>query len=285
MVLEIILLAIGIAGFGLAGYLDLKTTEFPDWLPYSIILAALITRSLFAFFTNDFSIITNSLIFGLGFLGFGLLLYFLKQWGDGDAWLLGALGFLFPDQAGIQAYQALSFAIYPFPVVQIFNFFFIAFIYLVLYSVAIGLRKPAVMKGFSRELRKNSKGIISVIFGFTLLITLLSIYIYYSLGIPLIALNYLLIFPFAFAGIIIFIHYGRFVEQKVFKKKISVKSLRVGDVPAGEKWRVLTSKEISQLKKKGGTIWIKEGVRFAPVFLITMLITLFYGNLMLLFLI
>jgi len=92
-------------------------------------------------------------------------------------------------------------------------------------------------------------------------------------------------FPPLLVAILIFVHYGRFIEKNLFKRKIKVKDLRVGDVPVGDKWRVLTHKEVKELKKKGGEIWIKEGVRFAPVFIITMLVTLFYGNLMLLFLV
>ena len=69
-----ILLAIGVVGFSYAGWKDLKTTEFEDWLPYSIIIAALVVRASFSFILGDFAVITNSVILGLIFLGFGYLL-------------------------------------------------------------------------------------------------------------------------------------------------------------------------------------------------------------------
>jgi len=69
----------------------------------------------------------------------------------------------------------------------------------------------------------------------------------------------------------------------MFKKQIDVKDLRAGDVPVKGKWRVMTEKEVMILKKRGGKIWIKEGIRFAPVFLITMFVSIFYGSLISLF--
>ena len=86
-------------------------------------------------------------------------------------------------------------------------------------------------------------------------------------------------FPILLLTLLVFIRYGRFVEQNLFKKKINVKDLQLGDVPVDSKWKVMTEKELAKMKKKGGSIWIKEGIRFAPVFIITILVSLFYGNL------
>ena len=66
-----ILLAIGVVGFGLAAYWDLKTTEFPDWLPYTMIILALLVRGIASLVLQDWSILTQSVIIGLDF---GLLI-------------------------------------------------------------------------------------------------------------------------------------------------------------------------------------------------------------------
>jgi len=121
--LDFILLAIGIVGFGLAGYWDLKTTEFPDWLPYSMIILALLFRGIFGFIQSDWWILGNSVFVGVVFLSLGLLLYFLRQWGDGDAWLLGALGFLFPTSS----FQINTF--FPFPLTILFNFLLVSLVH------------------------------------------------------------------------------------------------------------------------------------------------------------
>jgi cytochrome c oxidase subunit IV len=270
---EWILLAVGIAGFGTAGYLDLKTTEFPDWLPYSMIVLALAVRGAYSFIANDLAIITNSVILGLVFMGFGLGLYFTKQWGDGDAWLLGAMGFLFPDPAGF----AFS-SVFPFPVVMLFNFFLIAFIYLLVYSVALGIRSRRETARFFRDLRGDLRRIAAMIVLFSAICGAMYAY-FYCQSVPAMALNYILLLPPLFIMLVFFVHYGRFIEKNLFRRKVPAGRLREGDVLVSDKWRGLTKDEIKRLQKKGGHVWIKEGVRFAPVFVIALLVTLFYGSL------
>ena len=279
---EWILLAIGTAGFGLGAYWDIKTTEFPDWLPYSIILSALGVRGAFAYILGDWWILLSSVIVGALFLGFGLMLYFMKQWGDGDAWLLGGLGFLFP------AYSAFEIAAnpfqfwgqFPFPIIMLFNFFFISFAYLVAYSIGLGLRYRKVSRKFWKELRSDSRNVLLLMIFFAAACLAMILYLGIYLEIPLSRMYNMLSLPFLFAAVIIFIRYGRFVEQNLFRKKVLVKNLRVGDVLIGEKWKGLTQEEIKKLRKKGGSVWIKEGVRFAPVFIIALYVTLFLGSLL-----
>ncbi|UCD07271.1 MAG: prepilin peptidase [Candidatus Aenigmatarchaeota archaeon] len=275
---EWILFGIGFVGFALAGYWDLKTTEFPDWLPYSMIILALVIRSVYSFTIGDFTPILNSVIIGLVFLGFGLALYFTKQWGDGDAWLLGALGFLFPDPAG---FAFTSF--FAFPVALFFNFFFIAFFYLLVYSIALGVKSRDASREFFSELRGDLKGIAAIIFVFSFLCLGMFLYFHYFYLVPLYVLNYILILPPLFIALVFFLRYGRFVEKNLFKRKVPVSKLREGDVLVSQRWRGLTEKEVKNLQDKGGEVWIKEGVRFAPVFVVTLIVTLFYGSLIGLF--
>jgi hypothetical protein len=282
---EWILLAIGTVGFGLGAYWDLKTTEFPDWLPYAIILAALAVRGSFSFILGDWWILLSSVMAGLLFLGFGLLLYYLKQWGDGDAWLLGSLGFLFPAYSTFEIaaspFQAIGYM--PFPIIMLFNFFFLSFCYLVAYSIVLGIRHRKVSRKFWKELRKDSRNVILLIAFFTVLCLGMVAYLNLSLEIPLSNMYNLLGLPALFAAVIIFIRYGRFVEHNLFRKRIPASKLRVGDVLIAEKWKGLTEKEIKAIRKKGGSVWIKEGVRFAPVFIIALYATLFMGSLLWIF--
>lgn len=272
------LLGISVVGFGLAGYWDLRTTEFPDWLPYAMIVLALGTRGVFSLLMGDFSCIIYSIIIGLGFLGFGLLLYFLRQWGDGDAWLLGALGFLWPDSGSFPAS-----AFIPFQATLLFNFFFIAFIYLLAYSLILGIKSAEVSSKFLTELG-HAKGEIGKVVGvFTLGSIGLIGYVAIQFGVPAADLIYILIFPPLLLSVLVFARYGRFVEENLFKRKVPASRLRVGDVLIEDRWRGLTEREVEKLKARGGEVWIKEGVRFAPVFVITVLVTLLWGNLILLF--
>lgn len=269
-------LAIGVAGFGVGGYLDLKTTEFPDWLPYSMIIAALLVRGVFSFLLNDWSLLVNSLIIGCIYLGIGLLLYFTKQWGDGDAWLLGAMGFLFPD--------SMSFSpptMFPFPVAMFFNFLFIALFYLIIYSVFLGMKDKGIREAFRKELKGDRRSILL----FTLLFFLMSwgsaANFLFNMSAPLESLYTIIYLPFLLFLILVFIRYARVIEKHSFKKKIPSGKLKEGDVLLSEKWKGITAEEVEVLKKSKKFVWIKEGVRFAPVFIITMMVTLFFGDLML----
>ena len=276
MIHEWVLIVVGVFGFGLAGYLDLRYTEFPDWLPYSMIILAILVWGCASLMLSDFSLVMNSLAAGITFLGIGLALYFTKQWGDGDAWLLGAMGFIFPVQLGIGA-RVGGLEIFPFPVMLLFNFFIIGFAYLVLYSLALGAinrrETSRFLKGFSRSRAKLYP--ITILAAFY---AALAIYASISYLPPFITyMPLLLIFLY------MFMEYGKFVEKSLFKKKRNVRKLRPGDVLVRSRWRGLTEKEIGDLRKKGGDVWVKEGVRFAPVFVITLLVILIYGNLISLF--
>ena len=276
--LELLLLAIGVIGFGLAAYWDVKTTEFPDWLPYFIIVASLIAKAGFSFVTGNFSLLIDGIVIGVAFLAFGLLLYYTKQWGDGDAWLLGALGFVFPTSLAAQP------LLMPQPIMLLFNFFFVAFFYLILYSLVVGIMSENTYTKFKKELKGDAKAIVTPIIVFAGAAVGALIYLNALTLVPLELAALIASLPVVFAALILFMRYGRFVENNLFRRKIPVSKLKVGDVPVGERWRVLTRKEVTALKKKGGHIWIKEGVRFAPVFIITLLLTYFYGNLFQLFL-
>ncbi len=274
-----LLLLIGIIGFGLAGYLDLKTTEFPDWLPYSMITSAIGLRLIFTYLSGDTSIIINSLIVGCVFLGLGLLLYFTKQWGDGDAWLLGALGFLFPEPTGFSPRVYFSF-----PIDTLFNFFFIGFLYILIYSIVLGIKSKDISKEFIKNLKKDYKGML-VLFAIIMTFSVvMSVYMLIALKTNIYIIQPLLFLPFLYLLMVVFLRYGRFIEKKLFRKRIHVKYLRVGDVLADDRWRGLTEDDVRRLKRKGGYVWIKEGVRFAAVFLPTLIISLLYGCLIYLFL-
>ncbi len=273
--IEIILFAIGILGFGAAAYFDLRYTEFADWLPYGMIISALAIRGIFAAYTGNLLIITNSVLFGLLFLALGMGLYFTKQWGDGDAWLLGAMGFLFPDKESMLFLGGFSSNI-PFYLALIFNLFLISLFYILAYTIVLGAKNKKVGKEFSSSLRKNRKSIygvtglffaVLIVFTFYFGLTSAFLFHFYSA----VGILYALFF---------FVQYTKVIESKVFVKKISTKDLREGDVLVQDKWRGLTKKELAKLKKTKRFVYIKEGIRFAPVFILAVLATALYGGLL-----
>ena len=49
-----------------------------------------------SFLIGNLSALYSSVLTGAAFSVLGAILYFTKQWGDGDAWLIGIFGFIFP---------------------------------------------------------------------------------------------------------------------------------------------------------------------------------------------
>jgi len=277
--LSVILLTIGIIGFGLGAYWDLKTTEFPDWLPYSIIILSLGVRGVFSFITGDWMILASSIFIGLAFLGIGLLMYFARQWGDGDAWLLGAMGFLLPEQLEFGVATAL-----PFPLAMLFNFLLVSLVYLISYSVYLGLRHRSVNGKYLQHLKAQKIKLIAMVafffafsWSFAFFMTTLP-----SVANP-VSMNQFVFLPFLLTFVLLFSYYAKVVEKHLFKKKVRTSELREGDVALDGKWKGLSKKDIAALRKRSKHVWIKEGVRFAPVFVITIVITVFWGDLIFLF--
>jgi Ca2+/Na+ antiporter len=162
---------------------------------------------------------------------------------------------------------------------MIFNFFIISLFYLVVYAITLGIRNPRVYKTFMINIRGGVRTMSAVfisLLGFSLVMS-------YSFSLafsaPFFNFSGILLLPLFSVLLLVFLYYARAVEGDLFKKKIPAGKLRVGDVIISDKWRGLTEKEVARLKKKGGSVWIKEGVRFAPVFIICLLVTLFFGSL------
>ncbi|MBI5061445.1 MAG: prepilin peptidase [Candidatus Aenigmarchaeota archaeon] len=256
--LEIILLSVAFIGSLAAGLWDLKTTEIPDEVP--TLMAAL---GIFIWFVSDISILALSLAFGTAFLLFGWLLYKAGQWGGGDAKLLSATGFLLPSIGG-QLF-ALNF---------LFNLFIVGLGYMVVYSLALGILNRNVFTAFWSSLAKDKPVLAST--GLVAILLIATIITQSYLEFPSMVWMLVLVFFLLF-----FWKYSKTIEEKVFKKKIPVSQLRVGDVIVESKqWDGITEEELKKIKKSGKKfVVIKEGVRFGLVFFITIIVTLLFGNL------
>ena len=68
------------------------------------------------------------------------------------------------------------------------------------------------------------------------------------------------------------------LEKHVFKKKIPTSRLRVGDVLDKGNWVGLTARQIKLLRGRKRYVVIKDGMRFVPVFVIALVLTLLFGN-------
>lgn len=227
---------------------DIKTTEIKDQEIYIFISALLFLNLLQFFYTGESNLITNLILNILVFGGFGFLLYFSGQWGLGDSFLLLSFGLLnvFSNILEILKWLIIIFSIGVF--------------FIFLYSVLFVLVSKKI---FSLSLIS----ILSIFFSvFTLVFSILCI-----LGrSPLGFLIFLLIFLYSS---IPFLN-----DVKNFMiRRIKVNELKEGDVLLEFKvWRGITKDEINRLKKSGTKyVYIKEGVRYAPTFLICLILLIF----------
>ena len=270
-------------GSALAAAWDLKTTEIPDKIPHLMILLALILNSVQAYFEQDVWIFLNGLMLGLAFLAFGFVLYFLGQWGGGDAKVLGAIGFFLPSIIG----KSLFWRLFPFPlsigITYLTNLFFLGTAYMLFYAFVLSLLKRKVWKEFAKEV-KASTNVLAL--GGTMLFFLFFGMNWYLMRIMGLAIDLGFIISNSTLVLILSIFlfllwkFTKAVEEFGFKKRIPVSKLKVGDVLAESRlWEGITEKELRKIKRSGRKfVQIKEGVRFAPAFPLALAFTFWFGD-------
>ena len=252
--IEIIILAL--VGSAIAGLWDLKTTEVPGEIPILMCFGGG-AYWYFQWITSGIAYpFIVSILLGLVVLGIGLLMYHKKAWGEADAWILAAIAFMVP----LYTTGEVFFLDY------IFNFLIVAVVYMVLYSLIIGLKNKSIFGLFAQGVKKRWFIVFPV-----LIVCATAAVMFPPMQFP----------SFLLAFMVLFWVYARVIENNVFKKQISVKDLKVGDVLLDEKWIGVTQEDIDRLRKTTENVTIKDGVRFVPVFAITLAVTLLWGNILL----
>lgn len=245
-----------------AGLWDLKTTEVPDEIPAIMIIAGLSFWGLIAVVTGDFAPLAASAGIGTLVLLIGLALYKKGQWGGADAWILAAVFYMIPDVRFLGGY--------------ILNFFFVSLAYMLLYSAVLGIMHKGTGRLFVRDVRKSWKYVAAIPLVFVTAMAAFSAAVS----------DFSFIASVQFAGVsvvillmAVFWRYGVVVEKHIFRRKVSTKDLKKGDVIEGGIWVGLTESDIRKIRAGRKYVVIKEGVRFVPVFAITLAITHLFGTL------
>ncbi len=265
----IFLLALGFVYLVFASIQDLRKREVANWLSFSLIIFALGYRFFYSLFLGNFNFFYQGLIGLAIFFILGNLLYYGRMFAGGDAKLMIALGAVLPLS------ENLSFNL------KIFAVFFLIFLLaggiyglIISFVLAFGNSKNFKKEFFSR-LRKNRKrvyvvmilGIIMMLFGFI-------DSLFFILGILV------FIFPY-------FYIYAKSVDEACMVKKVNVGKLTEGDwlyedLKIGKKviqasWEGLSKNDIQLIQRNKRTVFIRQGIAFVPVFLISFVIlVLFY---------
>ena len=262
---------------------DIKKREVPDWLNYSLVAIGLGSRLVYSFIMQDFSFILYGLLGFAVFFVFANLMYYTKQWGGGDCKLLMALGAIFGSYVPI-----FNFGLYqlPFLATLIINIFVAGTIYGIIYSLFLG------MKNFNKlkiELKKRKFMEVKISFMVILVLVILSYFIFsgwfFNLIVMLLVLLLFCIILLSLLKVVEdvslyrFIEVGKLVEgdwlaaNVVKNNKLICKVRNIG----------LIKEDILKLKKnKIKKVLVKEGIPFVPGFLIGFLLSVIFGDVLLL---
>ncbi len=246
---------------------DLKRREIDNFWNFSLIAIALVYRLSISVLKNDFSFILYGIGGFLVFLIIGYLFYYLKLFGGGDTKLLIALGTILPFSNNLIISLKLLFY---FVLLLLISGSIYSLIYAFVLSI---LKRKKFAKEFIRQFKINKKllflGII--IFGLFEIIGLISNQISFILLGAII-----LLFPILFI-------FSKSIEESCLIKKISPLKIKEGDwlyknIKVNKKiikanWQGISEKELKLIQKKyKKNILIKQGVPFAPSFLIALIL-------------
>lgn len=277
--LDHVLLSVAAIGSTIAGIWDLKTTEIPDEIPYTMIVIGVLIHLIKSISTWSYLPILYSCIVGFSFLAFGFLLYYGGQWGGGDAKLLSAIGFLLP------TYPKAT--MFPFSISFLLNLFFIGAIYMILYAIVLAFIERKVILKFVSDVKASSKILVLSFVGVGILAVFMVFIFSKVFYVKFMTLDFVWFSLTCIVGsalLFLLFRFVKAVEEVAFKKRIPISELKVGDVLATSKiWEGITEEQLREIKKSGKKyIEIKEGVRFAPAFILALLFTLLYGDSLLL---
>lgn len=270
MIEVIFLLALAFIWILFAAISDVKTTEIPNWLVFSLIIFALGFRFFYSIFSAD-----NFSLFYQGVIGFGIflilgnILYYSRAFaGGGDAKLMMALGAVLP-------FSTNFFTNLEITVSFLFLLLASGAVYGLLVSTYFALKNFRVFKKeFKISYQTNSK--------FSIFIWLLGILVMIGGTIWNAILLYLGITIFVLPLLYI---YTKAVDETM-KKKIDPRLLIEGDllykdVKVGQKlvkstWNGLTKEDIRFLQRKNKSVIIRKGIAFGPVFLISFILLIYF---------
>jgi len=277
---ESISLTVALIGSAVGGMYDLKTSDMPDIVPYAMISIALVVHGVNSYLAWSYWPLLNSMVVGLGLLGFGYIMYFLGQWGGGDAWMLSAIGFLLPSLD--------KNLLFPFPFSYLFNVFLVGAVYMLVYAFVFTLMNRKIIFHFKKDMKASSKvlAIGSVALFFMLFIFNWFLMQRFQLNFDLtLSLANSILILLATIGLFVIYKFAKAVEDFGFKKRIHASKLKVGDVLLENRiFEGITEKELKRIRKRKRYVWIKSGVRFAPTFPLALLFTIYFGDGLFLFL-
>lgn len=271
--------AIALSGMSIASYTDIQKREVPNRISFGLIIAMVLLRLLYAVQKNNLNYLWISLAIGAGFFGMGLLFFYTRQWGGADVKLLAALGIgfatIYPEFSPILPVS------WPFFITILTNFFFIAVAYSTIYSVMLAMSNKNVFPDFKASLNRQE-----------LFIGVLGIITIFILGREIHYMYWLLAAPILW----FLTKFLRAVDKNCMYKKTNASGLVEFDIPeqdikigrkvvaSAKDPNGMTPEQLGQIKKYvrlgklKNEFKIKWGIPLIPVFPITLVASLYFGD-------
>lgn len=285
MLPDFLLTALGLLGLVVGVVVDVRTKEIPDFVTYGMIFAGFGVRLIHSVLTGVWSYFLHAIPVFIIMAVLGCGLYYAKQWGGGDAKLLMGLGVLFATKPSFVggAEQFLRFPFY-----LLINILLFGALYGVIYGIVLALQhKKKFLKEITFLNRQKTTRRMKVIALFLALVLFgLSYSFLEDLRMRLIVNSgvlFILLFPYikifvkAIENSCLYhvksvedVTEGDWVEQDVILKGKMIYKRR----PFG-----IEKSDIQRLKDAHvQKILVKEGIPFAPPFLVGVLVTLWLGG-------
>ena len=283
---DLIIYSIAFIALSVGSYTDLKTREVPDWVSYGLIGIGLSLSLLFSAVYWDIKFFLNSLAGLIVFFIIAYLMFYSGQWGGGDSKVLMGLGALIGLDLSFRNLFLVSFFV---------NILLAGAAYGILFSLFLAVKHR---KKFVKEYKKFS--------GNKLILNLkkyLAVLLFIMLILAFFVKEYQIRLFLVLLSMIIAVFYFwvfiKIVEKACMYKYVKPEELTEGDWIAkdikidgkyitGPKDLGIEKKKINLLiqlykKNKIKKILIKEGIPFVPSFLIGFILTIYFGNLLMLF--
>lgn len=286
--LQSLLILLGLLAVLIGTYTDIKIREVPDWVSYGLIGSGILLQCVITLLNNEWLTFGISLLWFLGFVGLAYLMFYTGQWGGGDSKLLMGLGIVFATYpAPLRSFFSPDLSI-PFPLTLLLNIFVFGAAYGLVCSFILAMKNRAQFSAHFARLKKEHTVLLRIaqsVFIFCALAAAITyfydLFLFMLLGIILAILPLLFIYLWLFA---------RAVEQSCMLVFLKPDKLTEGDWIAqevhhkekyicGPKDLGISNEQIQLLQKYHiPKVLVKQGIPFVPAFLIALIISLLFGN-------
>lgn len=281
MVADFIFISVALFGTIFGTWTDLKNRWVPDWINFTLIGFGLGGHLILSVIEWSVWPMVYSLIGFGSFFGIGAAMYYSGAWGGGDAKLLAGLGACIP----VVSIGLINEAPWPFLVSLFINIILVGAIMSIIMLVILAMKnRKKIKEELEREFTKNKKIVYSA--GI-------------SLAIPIVASVIdsefkLLLIIWMFAISILFLLFlTKSVEKICMFKKLKpskltegdwiTKDIKVDDYQYHPKKQGIEKKDIQKLielenQGKLNEVEVKDGLPYVPSFLIALVVSLIYGD-------